>query len=236
MQINILHLYYDIMNLYGEYANVSILEKHLNDQGFTAIVDRLSINDELDFSKYEFIYIGSGTERNQLTVLEHLKKYKNSFSDYVNNYGFVLMTGNSYELLGKSINDIEALNILDFTTKTIDTRKVSDAIYVCPFTSSPLVGFINNMSIIYDNKNPLSKVEFGLGENENNTHDGVKYKNLYGSHLIGPILIKNPLFLKYLVTEIGKKYNENFVYNDIKYEEEEKAYQITLEELKNREK
>lgn len=236
MQINILHLYYDIMNLYGEYANVTILEKHLKDQGFEVTVDRLSINDELDFSKYEFIYVGSGTEKNQLIVLEHLRKYKNSFSDFINNYGFVLMTGNSYELLGKSINDVESLNILDFSTKLIDKRRVSDVIYNTAFTSSPLIGFINNMSIVYDNKEPFSKVEFGLGENENDTHDGIKYKNTYGTHLIGPLLVKNPEFLKYLITEIGRKFNSSFEYKDINYDEEYKAYQITLEELRNRKK
>ena len=39
MEVKILHLYYDIMNLYGEYGNVKILEKHLKDQGLDVIVD-----------------------------------------------------------------------------------------------------------------------------------------------------------------------------------------------------
>ena len=31
--IKILHLYADLLNLYGEYGNVTILKKHLEDQG-----------------------------------------------------------------------------------------------------------------------------------------------------------------------------------------------------------
>ena len=32
MEIKILHLYYDLLNLYGEYGNVSALERYLENQ------------------------------------------------------------------------------------------------------------------------------------------------------------------------------------------------------------
>ena len=46
MEVKILHLYSDIMNLYGEYGNIKILEKHLKDQGFEVIIDRKTIGEE----------------------------------------------------------------------------------------------------------------------------------------------------------------------------------------------
>ena len=33
-EIKLLHLYHDLMNLYGEYGNLRILSRHLEDQGF----------------------------------------------------------------------------------------------------------------------------------------------------------------------------------------------------------
>ena len=38
--MKILHLYYDIMNLYGEYANVSALERIIENSGENAEIDR----------------------------------------------------------------------------------------------------------------------------------------------------------------------------------------------------
>lgn len=61
--MKILHLYYDLMNLYGEYGNVVVLVKHLEDQGEEVIVDKKTIGDQIDFTQYDFIYCGSGTEK-----------------------------------------------------------------------------------------------------------------------------------------------------------------------------
>ena len=56
--MKILHLYYDLMNLYGEYGNVVVLAKHLEDQGEEVIVDKKTIGDQIDFTQYDFIYCG----------------------------------------------------------------------------------------------------------------------------------------------------------------------------------
>ena len=62
--MKILHLYYDIMNLYGEYANVSALKRIFEKSGIDTQVDKLSLSDTAVLSDYDIIYIGSGTERN----------------------------------------------------------------------------------------------------------------------------------------------------------------------------
>ena len=41
--MKILHLYPQLMNLYGEYGNVAVLKKHLEDQGEEAEVVRKEI-------------------------------------------------------------------------------------------------------------------------------------------------------------------------------------------------
>ena len=43
--MKILHLYHDIMNLYGEYANVSALERMLEKSGVKFTTDRLTLFD-----------------------------------------------------------------------------------------------------------------------------------------------------------------------------------------------
>ena len=60
--MKILHLYHDLMNLYGDYANVSALCRMLELNNIEFSLDKKSLGDEVDFSEYDFIYIGSGSE------------------------------------------------------------------------------------------------------------------------------------------------------------------------------
>jgi len=62
----------------------------------------------------------------------------------------------------------------------------------------------------------------------------VKYKNLYGTHISGPILVRNPELLKLLVRIICEKRNKNFKCKEIDYKNEEGGYNLVLEELEKR--
>ena len=75
MKINILSLYSDILNLYGDTGNLKVLKYHLDDLKVYYNIDYLSIDDEIDFKKYNLVMIGSGTEENRNLALNHLLKY-----------------------------------------------------------------------------------------------------------------------------------------------------------------
>ena len=61
MELKFLHLYDDAMNLYGEYANVSLLARYLTDLGHSVRVETLSLYEKKDISGYDFYYMGAGT-------------------------------------------------------------------------------------------------------------------------------------------------------------------------------
>lgn len=234
MEIKILHWYYDIMNLYGEYGNIKILEKHLRDQGLKVVVDKKTINEDVKLSDYDFIYIGAGTEDNQMFVMQDMLNYKEQIKEYIDSEKVALFTGNSYEILGKSIDEKEALGILDFETTTLKDRETSDVIYKNKFLKKRIVGFVNKMTNIVHNLNPLFEVEFGIGENENKDIEGVKYKNFYGTHISGPILVRNPEVLEMMVRMICMKKDRNLIYKRKEYKNEKEGYELVLSELKNR--
>jgi len=50
-KIRIAHLYYDLMNLYGESGNIMALVKGFDNQDMDTEVIKLSINDRIDFTK-----------------------------------------------------------------------------------------------------------------------------------------------------------------------------------------
>lgn len=251
MEVNIVHLYYDILNLYGEYGNVVIMKKHLEDQGFKVNVDKKTIGDEIDFSKYQFVYMGCGTEKNLDVVVKDIQKYVLQINNAIENQTVFLATGNSFEMFGKKIDDNDAMAIFDYETLRLKDRVTSDVIYEPAndiFFSNiknddestehkkkiKVVGFVNKMTEMYHNMSPLFKVVFGIGENKNNEYEGVKYLNFYGTHISGPILTKNPTFLKSLVIEIGKRVDSKFKYNEKEYPYEEASYKLVLEELEKR--
>ena len=72
MERKLLHLYDDVMNLYGEYANVSLLARFLTDLGHSVQIDTLSLYEKKDISGYDFYFMGAGTERRQKLALSQL--------------------------------------------------------------------------------------------------------------------------------------------------------------------
>lgn len=239
MEVKILYLYYDLMNLYGENGNIRVLERHLREQGLEVTVEKKSVGDDIDFSQYAFIYAGSGTERNQKIALSHLCRYKEQLKTAAESGTVLLFTGNAFEMLGKSIaagngTVYDGIGISDFTTvEHNDTRYTGDVIATFDQLDTPLVGFINKCSEITNVPQTLFQVVMGLGNSVNDQNEGWRYKNVFGTHLIGPILVKNPHFMTYIIKLIGSSI-ENFEYKPLPYPYEESAYQVTLSALQKR--
>ena len=74
--IRIAHLYYDLMNLYGERGNILALSEALKRQGAKVMVDNVSKSSKIDFNKYDFIYIGCGTENSLEIARADILRYK----------------------------------------------------------------------------------------------------------------------------------------------------------------
>jgi len=198
--MKILHLFHDLMNLYGDYANVLALERALAQKGVETETVRRSIGDSLYFSEFDFIYIGSGTERNQKVALEYLRNCNDTLKNAVDGGVPVLATGNSFEMFGKKITDRakkahEGLGLFDFITEEGAERIVTDS--VVEFEGRELIGFVNKASGIYGIKEPLFTVKQGAGNNPKETAEGIHEGNFYGTHIIGPLLIRNPFMAEY---------------------------------------
>ncbi len=234
--MKILHLYHDIMNLYGEYANISALERFIEKNAGICQTDRCSFDKKAELADYDFIYVGSGTERNQKLVMEDMKKYKSELENAINSGKVILMTGNSFEMLGKTVTDpegtaYEGLGIFDFeTTEQNKTRITADAVFTSDFSDKKLVGFINKCSSIKNISSPLFSILMGIGNNEAEKTEGIRKNNFFGTHLTGPVLIKNPYFLEYIASLLPGMEKADGSY--LKYEKA--GYEVTLSELTKR--
>ena len=213
--IKLLHLYYDIMNLYGENANVRFLIRKLEEQDLKVEVDYLSLEDKIDFNKYDFIYLGSGTEINQRVVLDNIKQYKKDILKYIEDDKYFLVTGNSIELFGKYIkyddlDELEGLNIFDYYAKQTTPRIIGDQLYETDLIKEKILGFQNHANELFECEANLFKVIKGIGFNKETTSEGIRKNNFILTYLVGPLLVRNPLLCDVLVEDLCKKINVKY--------------------------
>jgi len=216
MKLNILCLYYDIMNLYGDTGNLKVLEYHLNELGIKYNVDKLSNLDEVDFSKYDLVLIGEGNEENRNLCLEHLIKYKDDIKKIIDNNTFFLVTGNALSMFGKTLYGKDALGIFDFDVFSSKERVSKEVILESNFCTS-IYGFLNHEDDVIFKDNTLFKDE------------GVKYNNFYGTMVLGPILARNPMFLEYFLKKLILYKNKDFKFKKINTKLNNKAYDEFIE-------
>lgn len=226
MIINIGHLYYDILNLYGASGDIKAMKNYLEKQNIKVNIKFITLNDDINLDNIDILYIGGGTENNQNLVLKHLKKYKKVIKTFIENNHLVLATNNALELFGKKIDDQESLGIFPFTSTRVPFRIVDEALFKCSFLKEPIIGFQNQGSVIKDIKsNHLFEVIKGTGSYPKSPYEGYHYKNFYGTYLIGPLLARNPAFLTYLMNNLIKEKNKNYKIKKNILKIEEKAFQ-----------
>ena len=240
MELTILHLYPDCMSLYGEYANVAVLRRHLAAAGVTVTVQTALFEDTPDFAHADFIYMGAGTERTQKAALSALAAHGEAFKAAVERGAVVLFTGNAMELLGASVTDAAGkvwpcLGLADFTTVETDKRVPEDAVAHTPLWGNPVVGFMNKCSVTKGVTAPLfERLSLGLGNETDKGPEGYVSGNVFATHLTGPVLVKNPDFVDFLVTRLFtlKGWELPETLPALPYERE--AYEVTWKELSAR--
>lgn len=210
MKIKILHLYYDFMNLYGEYGNIRLLTRELEKSGASVTVVEKTVTDtEIDFTDFDFIYCGAGTERNRTFALNHLKLFTHSLTEAYNSNKVMLFTGNSWEMLGKSIvttdgTTVNGIGLFDFKVKEQKAKRLTgDVKATASFLSEPIIGFINKCSSVDGVTSPLFSLTF-KPESFNFTTEGIHEKNFFGTQLVGPVLVKNPELCRHIARLINK--------------------------------
>jgi len=199
--IKIAHLYYDLMNYYGEQGNVLALKTAIEYADFKVNIKTLSVDDEIDFEKYDIFYMGMGTKRNQEIVRKDILKYKDKIENVIDKKMFI-MTGNSYELFGKKIDDKKCLGVFNFESKTTD-RIVGEQVFKSDIIKETIIGFQNRFSSNNIKDDYLFEVIKGTGNDLESKVEGIHKNNFFGTYLLGPILIRNPYFKDALLKYIG---------------------------------
>ena len=76
MELNICHLYPDILNLYGDRGNIITMKRRLEGRGIKVNIDECSIGQPLNADKYDIFFIGGGQDFEQEVLLRDLSSGK----------------------------------------------------------------------------------------------------------------------------------------------------------------
>lgn len=208
--MRIIHLFADLCNLYGDYGNVCALKRALENKGQNVEIEYQSIDDAIDISGADFVFIGSATERDQKVALDYLQSYKDNIKTALDNGTVILATGNSFEMFGQSVTDCdgtkhEGLSFFPYETIEGKERIVTDSLCDTSLCGGDIIGFVNKASLTTGATSPLFDVKQGSGNGKDDSQEGVHYGNFYGTHLIGPVLIRNPQLCEYFADILIKK-------------------------------
>lgn len=231
--IKIEYLFPEMTNLYGDIFNVKYLKSCLEEAEIieTSITeDPKFINQENQ--KIDLVYMGTMSEKAQEIVIKKLEPYKDKIKNAIDNNQIILLTGNALEVFGKYIEDengnkIEGLGLIDTYAKK-DLNHRYNTLFLGEFDientdtnkdneqkneeqekdekeKMKIMGFKSTFSFSYgDNKESyMFKSIKGCGINKESTLEGIRINNLFGTYLLGPLLIVNPEFTKYIMKLLG---------------------------------
>ena len=235
-EIKILHLFPHLISLYGVNSNISVLKNKLCDKGFPCEID-LCEDCDVDFSRYDLVYLGSGTEDNLLEAVKRLKEKEGAIKESIESNTVWLITGNAMALFGKKIErkneQHDALGVFDYSTLIEDEKRYTGDVIAQTndIFNKESIGYINTSCVYTGITNPLFNFSLGanLGNDKKSATDGLVYKNFYATQIIGGVVINNPHFLEKLFKLLtGEELNistDEYIY---------KAYDDSLSELKKR--
>ncbi len=219
MELNICHLYPDILNLYGDQGNVICMKKRLERRGIRANVSEISINDYANFSDIDLFFIGGGQDFEQEILLADLKNGKSAeIISAINDEKVFLAICGGYQMLGNYYQthdgvQCDFIGALDLYTVGEKERLIGNMMFKADEQNGncTIVGFENHSGRTYlgENVDPLGYVISGHGNNGYDDSEGARFKNTFGSYSHGPMLPKNPVFADFLLkTALSRKYGD----------------------------
>ena len=240
MELTILHLYPEFMSLYGEYANLAALRRHLEALGVTVSLRAAAAGETPDFAGADMIYMGAGTERGQKRAMEGLLPHRDALLAAVDRGALLLFTGNAMETLGASVTDAAGrvwpgLALADFITVETDRRAPGDVVALPALWDAPAVGFMNKCSLTRGITTPLFReLPLGFGNEADHGPEGYVSGDVLATHITGPALVKNPDFLDLILRRLFARKGWDVPEQLPVLPHEREAYQVTLAELQAR--
>ena len=199
-------LYPEVCYLFGDLMNIEYLHRSLPE----AEILRTSLKTPPAFlnGDVDMIYLCSMTERAQELVIDALRPYTEKIKALIDGGTIFLITGNALEIFIKSIENedgskIEGLGLFDLTAKRRMMARYN-SLWLGKFGDIDMVGIKSQFAHSYgDDGDGLFETVRGAGRNPAVKPEGIRKNNFMATYVLGPLLVMNPLFAKYIMALLG---------------------------------
>jgi len=208
MDLRFIHLYPDLMSLYGSYGNVAVLRRYLEGLGNTVTVEAVEPGEDMDLSGADFLFMGAGTERASRAAMADFARFGPMVKAAAGEGLTMLFAGTAMELLGSTITEADGtsyggIGLAEFSTVHGAVRIVGDVYGHTDLYPEAVVGFMNKCGTISGVESPLlAHLAGGFGNGEKGGPEGFHWKHVFASELTGPVLVKNPKLLEAVAAAI----------------------------------
>ena len=242
--IRLCHLYPELLNLYGEYANLLALKRALEQCGQAVEITPVAVGETVSLADAALVYAGAGTESRIAIAAEKLQPMRKELAAAVADGVPMLFTGSAAELAARTIalpdgKTIECLGLADCDAVRSTGRELGDVLYASKLSEKLLAGFINNSGWLKNVADPLFTAEFGPGgivdaKGEAIAAEGIRTGSVTATYAIGPILARNPWLKRLYAADILRHKTGNADVSAIADDASDKGYEVTVRELLKR--
>lgn len=203
--LHIAHLFPDLLNLYADKGNILTLVQRLKWRGFDVDVHEVAHDESPRLSAYDLVLLGGGSDREQAIVAQHLLSYRIELKAAIDGGLPVLAICGGYQLLGHYYQlptgeKVPGLELLDmYTSAGSGLPRLIGNVAIETETAGIVLGFENHGGRTIHHHEPLGRVLHGHGNDGASGYEGVRYKNVWGTYIHGPLLPKNPQFADYIL-------------------------------------
>lgn len=200
-------LFPELSGQFGDSANVAYLRACVPDCGLAETVGRAT--PAFVRGGVDLLYLGSMPEDFQPEAMNRLRPHLELLRRRIDEGMAVLVTGNALELFGDYIQEgqkrLPGLGLFPFHAVR-DMENRHNSMFLGRFGDIPMVGCKSQFSFCCGEfPGPFIQVQGGVGNSPGDKNEGFRYRNFFATSLLGPLLVLNPLFTKYLLRLLGQK-------------------------------
>ena len=205
-QLNVVQLYPDQMNIYGDNGNAQIVCRRAELYGYK--VESSAYNSIVDKDKLltaDIVLGGGGQDSGQRAILMDLQKIKPDLLSLAESKLPMLMICGLYQLFGhyfetKDGDRLDGIGLFDMTTVGGNERLIGNVV-INSGEFGELIGYENHSGVttLGDNQASLGQVIQGYGNDGTGVSEGAMRYSTVGTYLHGPVLSKNPKLADWLI-------------------------------------
>ncbi|MGW9631433.1 type 1 glutamine amidotransferase [Agromyces sp. NPDC055520] len=215
MTLSIVSLLPRLQNTNGDAENAGVLAARARWAGLDAEIVEVETAAQLP-ERVDAIVLGSGSDSSLDESRELLLTMHDEFRRWGTEGVPILSIGTGWELLSWGIElasgrTVEGLGILPGRAVPRAGRVTGDVVVKSPRFGT-LVGFENHArDYVGAEASPLGRTRAGHGNGRESGQEGAVMGEVYGTHLHGPVLAKNPVFADRLLETIAERAGLEYV-------------------------